>query len=258
MNQLMKKILVADDENLILYSLSSLLHSNQTEVKTVKNGTEALREIGTHFYDLCFLDINLPDLNGMDVMKTIKEVSPETKIIIMTGGDPDDTTMRFIQENASLFLSKPFDLDMVKGSVEKILQGRGPLYRNDMHAYRDYESFVKWLTNDKRRSERKFTAKAIAFSTDTLHTLIDRGLERVRLSAEVLDISETGMGMLTRSALAPGHVITFSDIKEQVAGIVRWSMIADRSDLYRVGIQFIPPHEAAARIKGPREMPEAS
>ena len=121
MNLEMKKILIADDENLILYSLSSLLQGSQTEVKTVKNGTEALREIGTHFYDLCFLDINLPDLSGMDVMKTIKEVSPATKIIIMTGGDPDDTTMRFIEENASLFLSKPFDLDMVKVSVEKIL-----------------------------------------------------------------------------------------------------------------------------------------
>jgi DNA-binding response OmpR family regulator len=258
MNQVIKKILVADDENLILYSLSSILHNNQTEVKTVKNGNEALREIGTHFYDLCFLDINLPDLNGMDIMKTIKEVSPATKIIIMTGGDPDDTTMRFIQENASLFISKPFDLDMVKGSVERILQGREPLHRNDVHAYRDYESFVKWLTNDKRRCERKFTAKAIAFSTDTLHTLDDRSLERVRLTAEVLDISDTGMGMLTTSALAPGNVITFSNIKEQTAGIVRWSMIADRSNLYRVGIQFIPPHEAAAQIRGPRGIPEAS
>jgi DNA-binding response OmpR family regulator len=254
----MKKILVADDENLILYSLSSILQSSRTEVKTVKNGTEALRAIGTHFYDLCFLDINLPDLNGMDLMRTIKEVSPATKIIIMTGGDPDDTTMRFIEENASLFISKPFDLDMVRGSVEKILQGREPLYRNDMHAYRDYESFVKWLTNEKRRCERKFTAKAIAFSTDTLHTMDDRSLEMVRLTAEVLDISDTGMGMLTTSALAPGNVITFSNIKEQAAGLVRWSMIANRSALYRVGIQFIPPHEAAAHIRVPKETSDAS
>ncbi|HYQ47769.1 MAG TPA: hypothetical protein VEP69_01775, partial [Thermodesulfovibrionales bacterium] len=108
------------------------------------------------------------------------------------------------------------------------------------------------------QSERKFTAKAITFSTDTLHTISDRGMEKVKLSAEVLDISDIGMGMLTRSALAPGHVITFNNIKEQAAGIVRWSMIADRSDLYRVGIQFIPPHEAAARVGGPRGIPEAS
>ncbi len=246
----MKRILVADDENLILYSLSSMLQNHQTEVKTVKNGIEALREIGNHFYDICFLDIHLPDLNGMDVMKTIKDVSPATKIIMMTGGDLDDTTMRFIQENASLFLSKPFDLELVKDSVEKILEGRGPAYRNDMHAYRDYESFVKWLTNDKRRCERKFTAKAIIFSKDTP--------ARERFSAEILDISHTGMGMLTTSALAPGHVITFSTIKDQAAGVVRWSMIVDQSNLYRVGIQFIPPHEAAVRAREPEGIPDAS
>jgi CheY-like chemotaxis protein len=254
----MKKILVADDENLILYSLSSMLQSDKTEVKTVKNGTEALREVGSHFYDVCFLDIHLPDLNGLDIMKTIKQVSPATKIIMMTGGDLDDTTMRFIQENASLFLSKPFDLDMVKDSVEKILAGRGPVYRNDVNAYRDYESFVKWLTNDKRRCQRRFTAKAITFSTDTLSGMNGKAVESERLSAEVLDISDTGIGMLTKSPLAPGHVITFSNIKEQAAGVVRWSMIVDQSDLYRVGIQFIPPHEAAGRVKGPQGIPEAS
>jgi CheY-like chemotaxis protein len=254
----MKKILVADDENLILYSLSSMLQSANTEVKTVKNGTEALREVGSHFYDVCFLDIHLPDLNGLDIMKTIKQVSPATKIIMMTGSDLDDTTMRFIQENASLFLSKPFDLDMVKKSVEKILAGRGPVYGNNVHAYRDYESFVKWLTNDKRRCQRRFTAKAITFSTGTLSGMNGNAVERERFSAEVLDISDTGIGMLTMSPLAPGHVITFSNIKEQAAGVVRWSMIVDQSDLYRVGIQFIPPHEAAARVKGPQGIPEAS
>jgi CheY-like chemotaxis protein len=256
MDQLMKKILVADDENLILYSLSSKLQSNDTVVKTVKNGTEALREIGSCFYDVCFLDIHLPDLNGLDIMKTIKQVSPSTKIIIMTGSDLDDATIRFIQENASLFLSKPFDLDMVKDSLENILAGKRPVYRNGALAYRDYESFVKWLTNDKRRCQRRFTAKAIAFSTGTLAGMNGNAVRGDRLSGEVLDISDTGIGMLTMSPLAPGHVITFSNIKEQAAGVVRWSMIVDQSSLFRVGIQFIPPHEAAARVKGPQGTPD--
>ena len=256
MDQLIKKILVADDENLILYSLSSKLQSNNTVVKTVKNGTEALREIGSHFYDVCFLDIHLPDLNGLDIMKTIKQVSPATQIIIMTGSDLDDATMRFIQDNASLFLSKPFDLDMVKDSLDKILAGKGPEYRNDALAYRDYESFVKWLTNDKRRCQRRFTAKAITFSTGTLVGVNGNAVQRERLSAEVLDISDTGIGMLTMSPLAPGHVITFSNIKEQAAGVVRWSMIIDQSSLFRVGIQFIPAQEAAASVKGSQGIPD--
>jgi len=81
-------------------------------------------------------------------------------------------------------------------------------------------------------------------------------VQRERLSAEVLDISDTGIGMLTMSPLAPGHVITFSNIKEQAAGVVRWSMIVDQSSLFRVGIQFIPPQEAMARVMGPQKMPD--
>lgn len=235
----MNKILVADDENLILYSLSAALHGETAEVKTVKNGIEALREIGAHFYDLCFLDIHLPDLNGLDIMKTIKEVSPGTKIIIMTGSDIDDTTMRFIRENASLFFSKPFDLDMVKAAVEKILERKEPVYRNGMHAYRDHESFVKWSTCDKRRCKRKFTPKTIAFSTDA----IGETRESKKLNAEVLDISDTGIGLLTTAPLTPGHVIRLSSIKEQVAAVVRWSMIVDNNDRYRVGAQFVRPDE---------------
>jgi CheY-like chemotaxis protein len=256
MSQLIKKILVADDENLILYSLSSKLQSCSTVVKTVKNGNEALREIGSQFYDVCFLDIHLPDINGLDIMKTVKQVSPATKIIIMTGSDLDDNTMQLIYENASLFLSKPFDLEMVKESLDKILAGKGPVYRNDALAYRDYESFVKWLTNDKRHCQRRFTAKAITFSTGTSYSVNGNTDQKERLSAEVLDISDTGIGMLTMSPLTPGHVITFNNIEEQAAGIVRWSMIIDHSSLFRVGIQFIPSQKAATSVKGPQGIPD--
>jgi DNA-binding response OmpR family regulator len=236
----MKKILVADDENLILYALSTALHGKTAEVKTVKNGMEALREIGAHFYDLCFLDIHLPDLNGLDIMKTIKEASPGTGIIIMTGSDLDDTAMRSIRENASLFFSKPFDLDMVKASVEKILERKESAHRNGMQAYWDYGSFVQLPACDKRGCERKFTPKTLVFSTDAVG---GESRERKKLNAEVLDISDTGIGLFTTVLLEPGHVIRLSDIKEQVAAVVRWSMIVDNSDRYRVGARFISPEE---------------
>ena len=238
----MNKILVADDENLILYSLSVMLHGETAEVKTVKNGIEALREIGAHFYDLCLLDIHLPDLNGLDIMKTIKKTSPETKIVIMTGSEVDDATMQLIQENACLFVSKPFDLDMIKDAVEKILERRDPVYRNGAHAYRDYESFVKWLTHDKRQCERKVTTKVITFSTDTWNGMAG---ENKKLDGELLDISDTGIGMLTTSPLAPGYTISFTNVKEQTSGIVRWSMIVDQGGPYRVGVQFIRPEETS-------------
>jgi DNA-binding NtrC family response regulator len=123
-----KKILIVDDESLIRHSLSAALRQDDIQVKAVPCGKDALGEIDTVFYDLCFLDVNLPDINGLDLMKTVKRSSPATKIIIMTAGMVDEPELvQSIQANANLFLSKPFDLDRVKLFVDRILeQGNVP------------------------------------------------------------------------------------------------------------------------------------
>ena len=74
----MQKILLVDDEALILYSLSKTLRHCGSEVTTVTNGTDALSEIQRNSYDICFLDVQLPDANGLDLMKTIRNDSPST------------------------------------------------------------------------------------------------------------------------------------------------------------------------------------
>lgn len=120
-----KRILIVDDESLIRYSLSAALRQNDIVVKAVPCGRDALGEIDTFFYNLCFLDVDLPDINGLELMKTIRKSSPATKIIIMTGGMVDEPeTVRSIQANAHLFLPKPFDLDHVIQVVDQII-GQG-------------------------------------------------------------------------------------------------------------------------------------
>ena len=122
---LMKRILIVDDENLIRYSLSAALRQDDTYVKAVECGKDALSEINHIFYDLCFLDVNLPDMNGLDLMKVVKKSSPATKIVIMTGGVVDAPEMlQSIQANANLLLPKPFDLDRIKLFVDRII-GQG-------------------------------------------------------------------------------------------------------------------------------------
>src|SRR5450759_4359608 len=117
----MKKILIVDDESLIRHSLAAALRQDDTYVKAVPCGNDALSQIDALFYQLCFLDVNLPDINGLDLMKTIKRSSPATKIIIMTAGVVDKPeSVRSIQANADLFLAKPFDLDRVKRLVDRI------------------------------------------------------------------------------------------------------------------------------------------
>jgi len=120
----MARILLVDDENLILYSLSATLKHDGSEVKAVANGKDALREIRNSPYDICFLDVNLPDANGLDLMKIVREVSPSTRIVIMTAVDLNDGQMTYVHNNDGYFLPKPFDLEEVRSIVHDI--GKSP------------------------------------------------------------------------------------------------------------------------------------
>ena len=116
----MSKILLVDDEYLILYSLSATLRHDGSDVTAVANGKDALNEIRRSPYDICFLDVNLPDANGFDLMKTVQEVSPATRIIIMTAVDLNAGQMRYLHNNACHFLPKPFNLEDVRSLVANI------------------------------------------------------------------------------------------------------------------------------------------
>jgi DNA-binding NtrC family response regulator len=116
-----KRILIVDDEELIRYALTAALRREDVLVLAVSCGKDALAELDHTGYDLCILDIHRPDMNGLDIMKTVKTVSPATKIIIMTASEVDAEMMKSIEEHANLLLPKPFDLDRFKSFVERIL-----------------------------------------------------------------------------------------------------------------------------------------
>lgn len=115
------KILVVEDERLIQSSLMNALRHGGSEVTAVMNGKDALAEICRSPYHMCFLDINLPDANGLDLMKTMKEVSPETKIVIMTANELDSEQLSYIRTHAWRFLPKPFDLEDVRTIVKHLM-----------------------------------------------------------------------------------------------------------------------------------------
>jgi len=123
----MKKILIVDDQQLLLYGLKKALQTENTEVTATKTGKDALTEMASSSYDLCFLDIFLPDMSGVDLLNRFKELSPSTKMIMMTAGIITDSMKENIEKNAYMFITKPFDLLQVKMLAKKILELRSPL-----------------------------------------------------------------------------------------------------------------------------------
>jgi len=116
----MTKILLVDDKELILYSLSKTLRNRGVDVTTATNGKDALREIQSSFYDICFLDVQLPDANGLELMKTFRELSPGTSIIIMTALCLDNEQQQSLRAHDCHYLPKPFELDQVQSLIAEI------------------------------------------------------------------------------------------------------------------------------------------
>ncbi len=118
----MKKILVVDDESFLLDGLGKALQNDTAEVKTVETGNAALQEVAATPYQLCFLDICLPDLEGTDVLKKMKEISPKIKVIMMSAGVVTSAMQEIIEKHAYMFINKPFDLLQVKMLAKNILE----------------------------------------------------------------------------------------------------------------------------------------
>jgi len=111
-------VLVVDDEPLILMSISRFLKKIAL-VMTVSTAEEALYAIDKQHYDLCFLDVNLPGMTGLDAMKIINELSPNTKVAIMTGNLLNEAMKEQVDDYAYTFIEKPFGLSDIEGVVER-------------------------------------------------------------------------------------------------------------------------------------------
>ena len=118
----MNKILIVDDEALLLQCLDKALKTDDTEVTTAETGRAALTQIADTCYQLCFLDVFLPDIDGVEVLKRIRDMSPRTKVIMMTAGIMTSNMKEIIEKNAYQFLPKPFDLLQIKMLARRALE----------------------------------------------------------------------------------------------------------------------------------------
>jgi CheY-like chemotaxis protein len=236
----MKKILIVDDEDLIRYSLSSLFRNPPAEVFSVATGNAALETLQNHHVELCFLDVNLPDMNGLDIMRMLRDISPRTRIIIMTGSLINGETMKLIREHAHCLMSKPFDLEQVSSAVSRLLAAHGPLYQEERldacsNESSVVESSIVWIDGNWRKHPRTPARKSI-----TCHAVDPNGKkESVLLNADVLDTSGSGICIETPLALEPGCLIHLNGFPTADCGVVRWRTSSAAVETYRAGIQLI-------------------
>ena len=116
----MKKILIVDDESNIRLGLNKCLAKEGYYIEEASNGEEALQLIYNKKYDLILMDVQMPELNGFDVLKRIRKFGNSTRVIMMTAFGTVEMAVDSMKIGAVDFLSKPFKVrDVVKEVLDK-------------------------------------------------------------------------------------------------------------------------------------------
>jgi Response regulator containing CheY-like receiver, AAA-type ATPase, and DNA-binding domains len=113
-------ILIADDEEGLRFSLASILEIEGYDVQTAGDGLEALELVKKNEFDIAFFDIRMPEMNGVEAFKRIKEISPETIVVMMTAYAMNDLIKEAVKEGAFACISKPFEIEDVLNTVKEI------------------------------------------------------------------------------------------------------------------------------------------
>ncbi len=122
-----RRVLVVDDDRALNVGLVGLLKTFGHTASGVYDGASAVRRVDRGSFDLVLLDLGLPKLDGLEVLKHLRKNQPSLKIIIMTADDTPQTVLRVVQEQAYQFISKPTPPKQILEVVEQALSGAGIL-----------------------------------------------------------------------------------------------------------------------------------
>ncbi len=117
-----RKILVVDDDEAVRSVTFEMLKRLGFDVTTADSGATALEEASHQSFDLVLLDLAMPNMSGVEVFSSLKELKPESRVIFMTGYSKDEfSDLLSDNEATTSVLSKPFPMQELKVSVESML-----------------------------------------------------------------------------------------------------------------------------------------
>lgn len=171
-----EKILFVDDEESILEIACEFFQHKGYQVRTARNGREALDLIQAEPIDCCFTDINMPEMDGLELAEHIRNFDNTIPVIVMTGYPSMDNTIRTLKNGVVDFLIKPVNLNQMELCVQRVLRERQLFVENIL---------LKKEVEHKERLEK--LNRELLFKVEELHILnkIMRNFNTISQSADV-------------------------------------------------------------------------
>ena len=114
-----KKLLICDDELGVRESLNLILENNY-DLDFVATGHEAIQKVKDNTYDGILLDIKMPEKDGLETLEEIRSISPDVKVIIVTGYQSVETAAKAVKLGALDYITKPFESSEVLEKVARL------------------------------------------------------------------------------------------------------------------------------------------
>lgn len=116
----MKRVLIVEDEKDIGLLLKAMLEKQNMEVTIALDLKNGYAKFGADDFDLVFLDLNLPDGSGFDMLKKIKQLKPKTRIVINSAYDGNLERSKAASLGADYFIGKPFTQQNIKDAIASL------------------------------------------------------------------------------------------------------------------------------------------
>ena len=171
-------VLIIDDEQEIRESLEQLLRLEGYQAGSASTAEEGLKKFEGGVFDLVLLDINLPDGNGLDLLKSIKHDSPEISVIMITAYDSSQMAFQASKEGAESYVTKPWDNDKLLLEVRNLLD----------------KSRLQAENLQLRRALKRFALPNLVGRSDKMQKVMDLITQVAISRATVLISGESGTG----------------------------------------------------------------
>lgn len=131
-----RRALIVDDQ-IMLETFRDILEDRGFKVETAEDGFTAIEKVQAAPFDIVFMDIKMPGINGVQTYREIKKIRPPTRVIMMTAYAVEDLVKEAIEEGAYTVIYKPFDMDKVIQTIQRVLKTQLILIVDDRIEDRD-------------------------------------------------------------------------------------------------------------------------
>lgn len=168
------RILIVDDDPNILSSLSDVVRDMGYTVIPADTGAKAIEKAGKHRFSVAMIDIRLPDMDGIKVLRSIKKINPDVSVIVITAHAGLDTSIKALEEGAYDYIIKPFKVEHIKKVINRAAEKQKLLEKNRTLVHKLTDSNKKlqvYLKELKKAQKECLQAEKVSTISQMLVTL---------------------------------------------------------------------------------------